>query len=169
MLLPIQGASRGSALQIREPVLSPGLSAGILPYSCCPHMRPLGNPALAQELAQATTAALESPAMLLLALRAGEVTVSQGLPFPEALLSGIHTCVLNSCLWTPGGDLCCGCGNGSGGACVGRGTGSETSAVPGKLIWSVFASAPETVIWKEQRLSQYLRSAPLSHLSDAAE
>lgn len=83
-------------------------------------------------------------------------------------MSGIHTCVLNSCLWTPVGDLCYGCGNGSGGACVGLGTGSETSAVHGKLISSVFASYPETVIWRGHRLhqaqdkGQYIGSAYLS-------
>lgn len=115
---------------------------------------------MVQELAQVTTAALENPATLLLALWAREVTVRQGLPFPAALLLGIHTCVLNSCLWSPGGDPCCGCGSGSGGACVGPGSASETSAVPGKLIWSVSASAPETVIWREHTQSQCLRSAP---------
>lgn len=140
------------------------LSWDLAVHSCCPHVRPLRNPALAQELAQATTAALQNPATLLLALWAREVTVSQGLPFPEALLWGIHTCVWSSCLWSPGGDLCCGCGNGSGGACAGPGSASETSAAPGTLIGSVSASAPETATWREHRLPQSLRSAPLSCL-----
>lgn len=133
------------------------LSAGI---SCT--AAALGNPALAQELAQASRAALESPATLLLALRAREVTVRQGVPFPEALLWGIHTCVLNSCLWSRGGGLGCGCGSGSGGACAGPGSGSATSAAPGKPIGNVSASAPETVICREHRQPQCLGSAPLS-------
>lgn len=66
----------------------------------------------------------------------------------------IHTCVLNSYLWTPAGDLCCGCGSGSGGVCVGRGTGSETSAAHGKPTSSVAASYPETVIWRGHTLPQ---------------
>lgn len=151
--------------RVMQVTCSPRLSsqAGILLYSYCPTalmwgqlQTPTGKPCFGPGAGTGHCSCwLAKLAMLLLTLKDWRGSLRcQGLPFPEAVVSGIHTCVLNSCLWTLAGDLCCGCGNGSGGVCVGLGTGNETSAVHGKLISSVFASYPETAIWEGHRLPQ---------------
>lgn len=160
--------------RVMQVTCSPRLSsqAGISLYSYCPTALPwgqlqtaMGKPCFGAGAGTGHCSCwLEKLAMLLLTLRDWRGSLwCQGLPFPEAVMSGIHTCVLNSCLWTPAGDLCCGCGNGSGGVCVGLGTGNETSAVHGKLISSVFASYPETVIWKGTQIASDSGDGPVHH------
>lgn len=122
----------------------------------------MGNPALGQELAQATSCSRE-PCQAPACSTGRGAHCEPRTPLSRSTPVEIPTCVLSSCLWSRGGGLCCGCGSGSGGACVGRGTGSETSAAPGRPIWSAAASAPESVICREQSVSaSHLTPEPLS-------